>query len=537
MSSDTQLQTIGSLKHDLTQRDLEIRALRLINEKMKLELTHLRRMRYGRSSEKMDAAQSQLELLSAALAPLVPVNGLGEDTKNAASDSNVADLESERKKRRAKSAKPAQPGLPEHLPREDVVHSACGPDCKCGACGTGLQQIGQDVSEVLDYEPGSFKVIRHIRPKFACTQCHTVSQAAAPSRPIDRCMAGAELIAHVMVSKYADHCPVYRQSQMSAREDVILSPSTLCGWVGSAAALLTPLAQALGRYVLKGCKVHSDDTPTRALGRTKGQTHLGRLWVYVRDDRGWGDQAHPAVWLQYSEDRRGEHPRRHLKGFSGVLQVDAFAGYNSLFEDGSILEAGCWAHARRKYFEIHKQQELLPGTLAHQALQRIARIYALESEVRGQSAELRRSQRQQRTRPVLQEMHEWLQAVLGQVSAKSPMALAIGYSLSNWRALTRFLDDGRIEADNNIAERALRSVAIGRKNYLHFGSDGGGQTAAVIYSLIGTAKLCGINPQTYLRYVLERIADHPINRIDELLPWAVAKHLGHSVIEPMPLAA
>jgi hypothetical protein len=220
-----------------------------------------------------------------------------------------------------------------------------------------------------------------------------------------------------------------------------------------------------------------------------------------------------------------------------VLQVDAYAGYNSLFNDGRVIEAACWAHARRKYFEVHKQQELLPGTLAHQALQRIARIYAVESDIRGQSAELRRSQRQLRTRPVLEEMHEWLQAALGHISAKSPMAQAIGYSLSNWRALMRFLDDGRIEADNNIAERSLRGCALGRKNYLHFGSDGGGHTAAVIYSLIGTAKLNGINPQAYLRYVLERIAEHPINRIDELLPWAVAKHLGRAVVEPMPLAA
>lgn len=535
MSFEALIKTVQTLTEDVTQRDVTIKALRLTIEKLKIELTHLKRMRYGRSSEKMQSTQEQLDLLSTALAPLMPVGAPAEETKGDATGSNVADLDNERKKRRKKSTKPAQSGLPEHLPREDVVHSACAPDCKCGACGTGLQQIGQDVSEVLDYEPGSFKVIRHIRPKFACTQCHTVTQAPAASRPIDRCMAGAGLIAHVMVSKYADHCPLYRQSQICAREEVIIAASTMGGWMGNGAALLTPLAQAVGRYVMQAYKVHSDDTPTRALGGAKGKAHLGRIWTYVRDDRAWGDSAHPAAWFQYSEDRRGEHPRQHLGKFSGVLQVDAFAGYNSLFTDGRVVEAACWAHARRKYFEIHKQQDLLPGTLAHQALQRIAKIYAVESEVRGQSKEMRRSQRQLRTRPVLQEMHEWLHAALGQISAKSPMALAIGYSLSNWRALTRFLDDGRIEADNNIAERALRGVAIGRKNYLHFGSDGGGHTAAVIYTLIGTAKLCGINPHAYLRYVLERIADHPISRIDELLPWAVAQHLGRGGVEPVPL--
>ena len=327
MSSEALLKTVQTLTEDVTQRDVTIRALRLTIEKLKIELTHLKRMRYGRSSEKMESAQVQLDLLSAALAPLMPVGAPAEDTKGDATGSNVADLEGERKKRRKKSTPSDQSGLPAHLPREDVVHSACAPDCKCGACGTGLQQIGQDVSEVLDYEPGSFKVIRHIRPKFACTQCHTVTQAAAPSRPIDRCMAGAGLIAHVMVSKYADHCPLYRQSQICAREEVIIAPSTMGGWMGNGAALLTPLAQAVGRYVMQAYKVHSDDTPTRALGGGKGEAHLGRIWTYVRDDRAWGDSAHPAVWFQYSEDRRGEHPRQHLGKFSGVLQADAFAGY------------------------------------------------------------------------------------------------------------------------------------------------------------------------------------------------------------------
>ena len=371
-----------------------------------------------------------------------------------------------------------------------------------------------------------------MRPKLACGACHSIVQAPAPSRPIDRGLAGAGLLAHVLVRKYADHLPLYRQSQIYAREGVMLERSTLCDWVGSAARLLTPLARAVGNYVLQAQKIHSDDTPTRALGGGKGKAHLGRLWAYVRDDRASADTATPAVWFQYSANRKGEHPGAHLRGYSGILQVDAFAGYNACFEDGRILEAACWAHARRKYFEIHKQQHELPGTVAHQAVQRIARLYAVEADIRGKPAEVRMRERQARTGPILDEMHGWLNATLGQLSAKSPMSMAIGYSLSNWRALRRFVDDGRIEPDNNIAERALRTVAIGRKNYLHFGSDGGGDSAAVIYTLLGTARLNEINPQAYLRHVLERIADHPINRIDELLPWAVAAQIDPAGLRP-----
>lgn len=502
---------IDTLSRALALRDEALKAAQLLIDKLKIELSYLKRMRYGHSSERLDH-DAQLELMSAGLAP-VP---LADDT----AASNVIPIEQGHKKRKDK-VRPGLRELPAHLPRDTVVHNPAG-GCNCAACGAGLREIGQDVSEVLEYEPGNFRVTRHVRPKLACGACHSIAQAPAPSRPIDRGLAGAGLLAHVLVSKYADHLPLYRQSQIYAREGVLLERSTLCDWVGSAARLLTPLARAVGNYVLQAQKVHSDDTPTRALGAGKGKAHLGRLWAYVRDDRASADTAAPAVWFQYSANRKGEHPSAHLRGYSGILQVDAFAGYNACFEDGRILEAACWAHARRKYFEIHKQQHELPGTFAHQAVQRIARLYAVEADIRGQPPEVRMRQRQARTGPILDEMHGWLNATLGQLSAKSPMALAIGYSLSNWRALKRFADDGRIEADNNIAERALRTVAIGRKNYLHFGSDGGGDSAAVIYTLLGTARLNGINPQAYLRFVLERIADHPINRIDELLPWAVA---------------
>ena len=532
MSSDVLLQTIETLTQDVTQRDVTIKALRLTIEKLKIELTHLRRMRYGRSSEKMEAAQAQLELLSAALAPILPI----PVSLDASTSSNVADLEDERKKRSKKSKSKAQQGLPAHLPREDVIHSACSAECKCGACGTGLQQIGQDVAEVLDYEPGSFKVIRHIRPKFACIQCHTVTQDPAPSRPIDRCMAGPSLLAHVVVSKYCDHTRLYRQTQIYARAGVHIERSTQCDWVAGCASLLEPIVRSLRRYVLSAGKIHTDDTPVPVLSPGRGRTKTARLWVYVRDDRAWADPSPPAVWYQYSENRKGENPKRHLDGFTGILQADAYAGYDKLFEDGAVIEAACWAHCRRKFYEVHERQGHAPGTLAHQAVLRIGKLYAIEQEVRGHSAERRQQYRSMHAKPLLLQLHHWLGESLAQLSAKSTLAGAIGYTLSNWRALNVYVGDGRVEIDNNTAERALRSVVLGRKNYLHFGSDSGGERAAVLYSLIGTCKLNGIDPYAYLRYVLERIADHPITSVAELLPWAVASQL-RTDTQSLPMAA
>jgi transposase len=520
MASDTQQDTIDTLSITLAQRDASLKVAHLTIDKLKLELSYLRRMQYGRSSEKLDH-DGQLELMDSNMAPVPAANDPAAP--------NVTPIAEGGKKRSAKS-RAGQRELPAHLPRQTIVHNPEG-GCNCAACGNGLRVIGQDVSEVLDYEPGNFLVIRHVRPKLACGGCQSIVQAPAPSRPVDRALAGAGLTAHVLVSKYADHTPLYRQNQIFAREGVELAVSTLSDIVGSAAWLLTPLVQAMGRYVLSGSKVHGDDTPIRVLGGARSKAKTGRLWVYVRDDRASGDTAPPAVWFQYSADRKGEHPRRHLRHFEGILQADAFAGYDRLFHDGRIVEAACWSHARRKFYDIHEQQRKLPGTLAHEALQRIAAIFAIEADIQGQLPEERRRQRHLRSRPILDELQRWLSATLAQVSAKSPMALAIGYAMSNWRALIRFVDDGRIEAHNNIAERALRGVAIGRKNYLHLGSDAGGERAAVIYSLLGTAKLNGLNPRAYLRHVLDRIAEHPINRIDELLPWAVASQINSSIAE------
>lgn len=522
-----------ALRGEVQRSHEALKIAQLTIDKMKVELAYLRRMKYGRSSEKLEHAQLDLVGGQAAQAAVTPSADAGTDD---GLKSNVTSLDAERKKREPKT-RPGLRELPEHLPRRTVVHTPLG-GCGCTACGAALREIGQDVSEVLDYEPGTFHVVRHVRPKLACAGCHTITQALAPTRPMDRCMAGAGLLTHIAVSKFADHVPLYRLCQIYGRDGVELSRSTITDMMGNCGAMLTPLAEAVGRYVLQAGKVHGDDTPIRALGGQGAKAHTARLWVYVRDDRPSGDPASPAVWFQYSPDRKGEHARRHLQNFCGTLQADAFSGYDKLYTDGRIIEAGCWSHARRKFWDIHVRQQRLPGTLAHQALVRIGELFRIEAQINGRSPLRRRRTRQTRSMPVLRELKSWMTQALAQVSAKSPMALAIGYALGHWTALTNFVDDGRIDAHNNAAERALRGVAIGRKNYLHVGSDAGGHTAAVMYTLLGTCKLNAINPQRYLRHVLERIADHPINRIDELLPWVVAARWAHEdTTQDLPLAA
>jgi transposase len=326
----------------------------------------------------------------------------------------------------------------------------------------------------------------------------------------------------VAVSKYLDHLPLYRQSEIYARQGIDLDRSTMAGWIGAISTLVEPLVDAIGRYVTASVKIHGDDTPVPVLDAGSGKTKTSRLWVYVRDDRPAGSQDPPAAWYRYTKTREGSHPKRHLVQFQGALQADGFSGFNILYESGAIREVGCWAHARRKFYELH---EATQSPLAAEALDRIKVLYAIEERIRGRPPDERRAVRQTQAVPLLERLHQWMTATVTKVSAKSDIASAINYSLKRWAALTRYCEDGLLEIDNNAAERALRGPVLSRKNFLFVGADSGGERAAAIYSLLETAKLQGLNPEAYLCHVLERIADHPIHRIDDLLPWNVASDL------------
>jgi transposase len=469
--------------------------------RLKFQLARYRRAAFGRSSEKLTQETEQLELALETLE-----TDQAERRATALPAAAAVETASE-------AQKPARRPLPQHLPREDLRHPA---PCTCPSCGGALRKIGDEVTETLDYVPGRFKVIRHIRAKLSCRACDTVVAAPAPDHAIARGRAGTGLLAHIVVSKYDDHLPLHRQAEIFARGGISLETSTLSGWVGATAAALKPLVDALAAAVLTGDTLHVDDTPVPVLAPGTGKTKTGRLWTYVRDERPFAGARPPAALFFYSPDRKGEHPQAHLKDFRGIIHADGYAGFNELFVSGRIAEAGCWAHVRRKFFDVH----VATGSpIAKEALDRIGQLYAVEKTINGSPPEWRQQQRQLQSKPIAEALATWADNTVRQLSRKSELAAAFRYMRARWTALVRCFDDGRLALDNNPVERALRCVAIGRKNYLFAGSDAGGRRAAAIYSLIESAKLNGLNPQHYLADVLARIADHPARHIDELLPW------------------
>ncbi len=478
-----------------------VQDLTLRHEQLKLRLARLLRERFGASSEKLRSAMEQLELLLGDLEEQIAETQPAEPEPPAA----AASAETTRRK-------PARRPLPQSLPREVVEHAA---PCACPKCGGALRALGEDMTEVLDYVPGSFRVIRHVRPKLSCRSCESIAQAPVPSLPIERGLAAPGLLSHVLVAKYCDHLPLYRQAEIYARAGVELDRSTLADWVGQTARLVRPLVEAVGTHVMAAERVHADDTTVPVLDPGRGKTKTGRLWCYVRDDRPFAGEAAPAVLYCYSSDRKGEHPRTHLAPFRGILQADGYAGYAGLYDRG-VTEAACWAHARRKFFDVHAATK---SPLALEALQRIAALYAIEATIRSQSPDARLAVRQGQSAPLFAELRIWLEKTQARIPGKSELAGAIRYTLTRWQALTLVLRDGRACLDNNAAERAMRPMTLGRKNWLFAGADAGGERAAAIYSLTETAKLNGLDPEDYLRQVLERIAEHPVKRVHELLPW------------------
>ena len=477
----------------------------LLIEKLKYTIAKLRHEKFGQSSER-GALLEQLELRLAELE---------EDASQAQTVAQLAAAEAKIAVRSFERSKPARRPLPEHLPRERVVYPA---PASCPCCGGLLHKIGEDVTETLELVPRHWKVIQHVREKFSCRSCESITQPPAPSHPIARGRAGPGLLAHVMWSKYCLHLPLNRQSAAYAREGIELDVSTLADWVGACAATLMPMVEAIRAHVFAAERIHADDTTVPV--QAKGKCRIGRLWTYVRDDRPFNGPAAPAAALFYSPDRGGQHPEQHLANYAGLMQADAYAGFNKLYQasrkPGAIVEAACWAHARRKFFDLARLQK---APIAIEAVERIDVLFAIEREINGLTAQERCAVRHERSRPLIADLEAWLRNQRGKLSSKADTAKAIDYSLKRWPALTRFLDDGRLCMSNNAAERILRCVAVGRHNWTFAGSDEGGRRAAAMYTLIETAKLSDTDPQAWLAHLLAHLPDHPAKRIGDLLPW------------------
>lgn len=483
---------------------------------LKLEIALLKRDKYGRSAERSAKLLDQLELQ------------LGDLIEDAAEDRVRAEQKTT-KVGAFERRKPVKKAFPEHLPRERVVVEA---PSTCSCCGSDrIVKMGEDITETLEVIPRQWKVIQTVREKFTCRACEKITQPPAPFHPIPRGWAGPSLLAMIVFEKYGQHQPLNRQAERYAREGVDLSLSTLADQVGAVAELLKPLNTLIEAHVFTAARLHGDDTTVPLLAR--GGTKTARLWTYVRNDRPFDGTAPPAVVFRFSRDRAGEHPAQHLAGWQGILQADAYAGYNQLYDaarqPGPVASALCWSHARRKFFELADVQtnirkgksakEISP--IAVEAVKRIDALFEIERMVNGQSSEARLAMRQRQSAPLVADLERWLRGERALLSKHAKVAKAIDYLLAprHWPGFTRFLEDGRVCLTNNAAERSLRGVALGRKSWLFAGSERGGQRAAAIYTLIGTAKLNDIDPQAWLADVIARIADTPVSRLHELLPW------------------
>ncbi len=496
---------ISRRDQEIVARDVEITTLRTVGAQADAEIDRLtsiiaalQRHRFGARSEQLSEDQLSLafEETEAALARV------------------AAKIESVTPDREPKRRNANRGRLPAHLERVEQVIDVGGTACAC--CGGTLHVIGEDVAERLDVVPAMFRVLVTRRPRYGCRACEAAPiQAPAPPRIVEGGLPTEALIAHVLVSKYADHLPLYRQAQIYARQGVVLDRSTLADWVGRAAWWLTPLRDHLLKDMKRSPRLFADETTAPVLDPGRGRTKIGQLWAYARDDRPWGGSDPPAVAYVYAPDRKAERPSEHLAGFVGVLQVDGYAGYNALGRSNQVQLAYCWAHVRRAFYEIAASRPV-----ATEALVRIAQLYAMEQEIRGRSPEARRAARQERSAPIVADLRRFLDANLARSSRKGKLADAIRYALTRWTGLSRFLDDGRIEIDSNIVERSIRPLALNRKNALFAGSDDGGAHWAVIASLSETCKLNGINPQAWFTDTLTRLATgHPANALETLMPW------------------
>jgi len=477
----------------IAARDAEVYALTLYIEKLKAQLSHRNRHLFGSKSEGIDQLELTIEELE-----------IDQGKRTPPPEKTPTEPKSQ----------PKRKPFPEHLSRDVMVHTPAQTDC--AECGKPMRKMGEDIREVLDFVPGSFKVNRHACEKYSCRDCGAIVEAALPPMPIDKGAPDAGLLAHILISKYCDHLPLYRQSEIYAREGVDLSRSTMAGWVGKMAELLAPLATRIEHHVLAADAIHTDDTPIPVLDPGRGKTKTGRLWTHVRDERGHGSTSPPAAFYKYSPDRKGMRPREYLKNYKGFLHADGYTGYEQLYSSSRITEVACMAHVRRKFFDIHKATN---SPVAGEAVVRIAALYEVEKRARGKPPDERRRLRQADAKPLFEDLFEWLNKTLPSIPGRGELAKAIRYAITRMKRLKIYLKDGRLELDNNIAERSVRGIAVGKKNYLFAGSDSGGERAAVMYTLMETAKLNKIEPQIWLSHVIQNIADHPMKKIDDFLPW------------------